>query len=405
VTVPTDTAADRAFRRFFQLAALSAETRTRTTMTDTEAASLARQREGSSATDTTEALVERLFAATIATLEIASVHLGGRLGFYRALADGGDATPGELAGRTGTVERYAREWLEQQAVAGFLSVDDVAAVPGERRYGVPAAHRAVFVDEEDLNHLTPLARLAIGVCGPMEALLEAYRSGGGVPYEDYGADIHEGVAALNRPQFVNLLAGWLAAIPQVDARLCSQPPARVADLACGAAWSSIAIARAYPEVIVDAIDVDQASIEAARANVAAAGLADRVRPALHDASEPGLERSYELVTIFEALHDMNHPVKALRAARGMLTDGGSVVMADERVAERFSAPGDEIERFNYGWSILHCLAVGMLDHDSAGTGAVIRTDTVRAYAIEAGFGRVDVLPIEHDFWRFYRLVP
>jgi SAM-dependent methyltransferase len=353
----------------------------------------------------TDVLVERLFAATIDTLEIASVHLGDRLGFYRTLADGGAARPAELAARTGTVERYVREWLEQQAVAGFLSVDDCDAEPGERRYVLPEAHRPVFVDEEDLNHLTPLARLAIGVCLPMEPLLEAYRGGGGVPYEDYGADIHEGIAALNRPQFVNLLADWLAAIPEVDARLRATPAARVADLACGSAWSSIAIARAYPEVMVDAVDVDVPSIEAARANVAAAGLEDRVRPVVHDASEPGLDGRYDLVTIFEALHDMNRPVEALRTARQMLADGGSVVIADERVADRFAAPGDEIERFNYGWSILHCLTVGLLDDDSAGTGAVIRADTVRAYAAEAGFDRLDVLPIEHDFWRFYRLVP
>jgi SAM-dependent methyltransferase len=353
----------------------------------------------------TDALVERLFGATIDTLEIASVHVGGRLGFYRALADGGDATPAELAARTATAERYVREWLEQQAVAGFLSVDDPKAEPDERRYGLPAAHRPVFADEEDLNYLTPLATLAIGVFGPIEALLEAYRTGGGVPYEAYGADTREGIGALNRPQFVNLVADWLAAVPEVDARLRAQPPARVADLACGTAWSSIAIARAYPEVTVDAIDEDAGSIETAHRNVTAAGLADRVRPTVHDASDPELTGRYDLITIFEALHDMNHPVEALRTARSMLTEGGSVVIADERVAERFTAPGDELERFNYGWSVLHCLAVGSLDEHSAGTGTVIRPDTVRAYATEAGFGRVEVLPIEHDFWRFYRLTP
>ena len=348
-------------------------------------------------------LVERLFTAAIGTLELGSIHVGGRLGFYRALADGGDATPAELAARTGTAERYVREWLEQQAVAGFLSVDDPDAAPGDRRYGMPDAHRPVFLDEEDLNHLTPLASLAIGVLRPMDVLLDAYRTGGGVPYEAYGADTREGIGAINRPMFVNLLAGWLGSIPEVDARLRAQPPARVADLACGTAWSSIAIARAYPDVTVDAIDEDSASIETAHANVAAAGLSDRVRPAVQDASDPELSGRYDLVTIFEALHDMNHPVEALRAARAMLAEGGSVVIADERVAERFSPPGDEIERLNYGFSVLHCLAVGMIDDDSAGTGTVMRPDTVRAYAAEAGFDRVDVLPIEHDFWRFYRL--
>lgn len=349
----------------------------------------------------TETLVERLFGAAIDTLELASVHIGGRLGFYRALADGGDATPSELAARTGTAERYVREWLEQQAVAGFLTTEHPDAERGERRYVLPAAHRPVLVDEEDLNYLTPLASLALGVCGPMATLLQAYRSGAGVPYEAY--DVHEAIGALNRPQFVHQLAGWFASVAEVDARLRAEPPARVADLACGTALSSIAIARAYPQVSVDAIDVDADSIASARQNVAAADLTERVRPIVHDASDPELPGRYDLVTLFEALHDMNHPVEALRAARASLTEGGSVVIADERVAERFTAPGDELERFNYGWSVLHCLAVGLLDSDSAGTGTVMRPDTLRRYAHEAGFTRVDVLPIEHDFWRFYRL--
>jgi SAM-dependent methyltransferase len=349
----------------------------------------------------TDALVERLFGAAVDTLEIASVHIGARLGLYRALADRRDATPGELAAHTGTAERYLREWLEQQAVAGLLSVDDPSAEASERRYRLPEAHRPVLVDEEDLNYLAPLASLAVGVCGPMDALLTAYRNGDGVPFATY--DIHDAIGEINRPQYVNLVADWLGSIRDVHVRLSARPPARVADLACGTAWSSIAIARAYPEVLVDAIDEDAASIDSARGNVAVAALSDRVRPAVQDASDPRLAGRYDLVTIFEALHDMNHPIEALRAARGLLAEGGSVVIADERVAERFTAPGDEIERLNYGFSVLHCLAVGNLDEDSAGTGTVIRPDTVRAYATEAGFARVDVLPIEHDFWRFYRL--
>ena len=356
-------------------------------------------------TSRTEALVERIFAATLSLLEIAAIHIGDRLGFYRSLDAQGPATPSELAVTTGTVERYVREWLEQQAVAGFLTVADPDADPGDRRYGMPAAHRPIFVEEDDLNYLAPLARLAVGVLGPLEDLLAAYRGGDAVPYEAYGVHVREGVAALNRPQFLNMLADWLGSIPDVDARLRAQPPAHVADVACGSAWSSIAIARAYPHASIDAIDVDLGSIEDARANIDAAGLSDRVRAIVHDASDPQLPGVYELITIFEALHDMNHPVQALQTARASLAPGGSLVIADERVADRFTAPGDEIERFNYGWSVLHCLTVGMLEEDSAGTGAAIRADTVRAYAAAAGFTRVDFLPIEHDFWRFYRLVP
>jgi 2-polyprenyl-3-methyl-5-hydroxy-6-metoxy-1,4-benzoquinol methylase len=352
----------------------------------------------------TDALAERLFTAAIDTMELAAVHVGGKLGLYRALADGGPATPPDLAARTATDERYVREWLEQQAVAGFLDVDDPSARASERRFSLPEAHRAVLVDEENLSYLAGVAQFTIAVLRPLDALIEAYRTGAGVPYEAYGADAVEGIAAANRPQFHHALAGWLRGIPEVDERLRASPPARVADIACGSGWSSIAIARAYPNVTVDALDVDAESIEAARANAEGAGLDDRVRPAVHDASDPDLGGRYDLITIFEALHDMNHPVEALRTARSSLEEGGSVVIADERVADRFTAPGDDVERLNYAFSVLHCLPVANLDEDSAATGTVIRPDTVREYATEAGFRQVDVLPIENDLWRFYRLL-
>jgi SAM-dependent methyltransferase len=391
----TTTTTGRAFDHLVHMAGLSAEARRRT-MTDLAETPV---------TSSTDALAERLFAATVGFLEVASVHLGGRLGLYRALADDGDATAGELAERAGTAERYVREWLEQQAIAGFLTVNDSSRDASERRYRLPDAHRPVLVDEDDLNYLTPLAGIAVDVLRPLEQLLDAYHSGAGVPFEAYGTDLVDAIGAINRPQFVHLVADWLAAVPEIDTRLRATPSARVADIAAGTGRSSIAIATAYPAVAVDAIDVDATSIERASANIAAAGLDGRVMPVLRDASDPDLGGPYDLITIFEALHDMNHPVQALRAARASLADGGSVLVADERVAERFAPHGDEIERLNYGFSILHCLAVGLLDPDSAGTGTVLRPDTVRAYATDAGFSGVEVLPIDHDFWRFYRLIP
>jgi hypothetical protein len=353
----------------------------------------------------TDALVQRLFTAVVGCLEVASVHIGGRLGFYRPLVDEHGMTPGELAARAGAARRYVREWLEQQAIAGFVTVDDADAEPDARRYRMPAAHRAVLVDADDLNYLTPLAGIAVDVIAPVEQLLNAYRTGVGLPFEAYGSDLVDSIAAINRPQFVNLVVDWLRCVPELDARLRATPAARIGDVAAGAAHSSIEIAKAYPMVTVDAIDVDETSVRRAHANIASAGLDGRVRAVLHDASAGLPNGPYDLITIFEALHDMNHPVDALRAARGGLAEGGSVIIADERVAERFAPPGDELERLNYGFSILHCLAVGLMDRDSAGTGTVIRPSTVRDYATGAGFTHVEVLPIEHDFWRFYRLVP
>jgi SAM-dependent methyltransferase len=350
-----------------------------------------------------EALVERAFEALIGSLELASMHLGERLGLYAALDEAGPCTSGELAARAGVDERYAREWLEQQAVAGVLSVDDPAAAAGERRYSVPAEHREPLLDRDSPNYVGAMPQLTVGVFAPIERMVAAFRTGEGVPYAEYGVHAREGIAAFNRPMFVNELAqSWFPAIPEVDARLKAAPAARVADIACGQGWSSVSIARGYPSARVDGFDVDGPSIEAARALAAEQGVEDRVRFFVQDASDPGLEGSYDLVTVFEALHDMARPVEALRTARGLLAEGGSVIVGDEKVAESFAVPGDELERLNYGFSVLHCLAVGREDEHSAATGTVMRAHTVDEYARAAGFARVEVLPIEHDFWRFYR---
>jgi SAM-dependent methyltransferase len=333
-----------------------------------------------------------------------TVHLGDRLGYYRALAEEGDSTSADLAAATGTQERLAREWLEQQAVAGILEVDEVEAEAADRRYRIPAGHAEVLVDRESLAHLTPLARLGVSMAQTLPAVEEAFRTGGGVGWEEYGDLGREAQADANRPVFANLLGSeWLPAVPDVHARLQADPPARVADVACGAGWSSIAIARAYPKVTVDGFDLDAASVELANANLAGTEVADRVTFQLRDAGDPALAGSYQLVTVFEALHDMSRPVEVLRVVRGLAAEDGAVIVMDERVADAFTAPGDEVERLMYTYSVLCCLPVGLADTPSAGTGTVMRVDTLRRYAAEAGFADVEVLPIEHETFRFYRL--
>jgi 2-polyprenyl-3-methyl-5-hydroxy-6-metoxy-1,4-benzoquinol methylase len=164
------------------------------------------------------------------------------------------------------------------------------------------------------------------------------------------------------------------------------------------------MARAYPKVVIDGFDSDTASIVLAQHHARAEGLHDRVTFAVRDAADQCLQGAYDVVRIFEALHDMARPVEALRVARTLLRDGGSVLIADERVHERFT-PHNTDERLFYGWSVLFCLPTGMAETPSAGTGAVMRLDTLQRYAAEAGFREVEVLPITHDLWRFYRLYP
>jgi 2-polyprenyl-3-methyl-5-hydroxy-6-metoxy-1,4-benzoquinol methylase len=351
-----------------------------------------------------DAFVGRIFQSGLAGLEMLTVYLGNRLGLYQALAEHGPATSVDLATRTGTSERYIREWLEQQAAADILQVDDAAAAAKERCFRLPTEYAEVLLDETSLNYLAPLASMSYGLGAQLPAVAEAFQHGGGVPWSDYGEEGRSGQAAINRPAFDQLLGQvWLPSIADVHARLQADQPARVADIACGYGWSSVGIARAYPNVRVDGFDSDEPSIAAARAIAEQNGLADRVTFTTHDAADPALAGRYDLVTIFEALHDMAHPVEALRTVRRLVAEGGAVIVMDERVGETFTAPADEVERFMYTCSVLLCLPSGMAEQPSAGTGAVMRPDTVRRYASEAGLREVEILPIEHPFFRFYRL--
>ena len=352
-----------------------------------------------------DALVERFFGSCIGFMEILSIYVGDRLGFYRTLVDDGGATASQLADATGTNERYAREWLEQQAVAGILVVEDADAQPENRRYRLPEGHDEVLLERDSLYYAAPFAQQMVSITRPLPAVLEAFRTGGGVPYPDYGEDMREGIAYGNRPMLVNLMGTeWLPAVPDVHERLQADPPARVADIGCGTGWSSISIARAYPKVRVDGFDLDEDSIAEAKANAEAEGLTDRVTFQVRDAADPELSGRYDLAIAIECIHDMSRPVEALRAMRSMVGNHGAVLVVDERVGEDFTAPSDEIERLMYGFSIVHCLPVGMAEQPSAGTGTVMRPATLRRYGTEAGFSGMEILPIENELWRFYRLV-
>jgi SAM-dependent methyltransferase len=351
-----------------------------------------------------DALVARLSESTLAFLEMLTLYLGDRMGLYRAMADEGPATSSELAARTGTHERYVREWLEQQAACGLLEIDRAADDGSSRRYRLPPSHAEVLVDRESLYNLAARPKSLVAVVRRLPELLEAFRTGSGVSGED--DEGREAQAELGRAAFLRLLGtAWLPAVPDVHARLGAEPPARVADLGCGGGWSSIALALAYPRVHVSGFDVDAPSIALARRNAAENGVADRVTFEPRDAADPSLEGAYDLVMAFEAIHDMPRPVEALEAMRRLAGDAGAVIVADEKVGEVFEAPADPVTRLNYGWSVLSCLASGMVGRAGAGTGAVMRPTTFEGYARRAGFRAVEVLPIAHDSWRFYRLRP
>ncbi len=351
-----------------------------------------------------ETFAARLLQSAAGAFEVFSIYIGDQLGFYEVLAHNGAMSSVAIAAGTGTSERYVREWLEQQPVAGLLDVLNPEASAMERLYELPEGHAPVLADRNDARYLAPLAQILAGVVRPLEALLSAFRMGHGVPYESYGLDLRDGQARMNRLLFLEQLGEeYLPSIPDVHARLQNGRPARVADIGCGGGWSSIGIAKSYPGVVVDGYDLDEASVQLARANAREEGVSDRVQFHVRDAADPSLSGRYDLVAAFECIHDMSRPVEGLETMRRLAKDDGIVIVMDERTSDRFHPPGNDIEWFYYGFSVLHCLPVGMVGENPAGTGTVMRPETFTRYARQAGFARVEILPIENFFFRFYRL--
>jgi len=330
------------------------------------------------------------------------VYVGDRLGLYRALAAAGPTTPGELAASAKVDERSAREWLEQQAASGILEVDDVSAAEGERRYSLPAAHADALVDPESPYAMAALCRSIVALGAGASSVVEAFRTGEGVSWEAYGADMIEAQGDFNRPWLVGSFGSeYLPSIPDVHERLTAG--ARVADVACGVGWAAIAIARAYPNAVVDGFDLDELSIALARANAESADVSDRVTFEARDGADAKNAGAFDLAVVVEAIHDMSRPVEVLSGIRSMLKPDGTLIVADERTEDAFAAPASETERLYYGYSVLTCLPSAMAERPSAATGTVMRRSTFEGYGREAGFASVEVLPLEHDFLRFYRL--
>lgn len=342
-------------------------------------------------------LDERLVEAAIGTLELFSIHLGRRLGLYTALDR--PTTASELSSVTGVDLRYAREWLEQQAVAGFITTDPRIAEWDQRSFWLSEDQAATFVVADNPAHVSPLADMVVGVSSVIDQLADAYLTGAGVPFADYGRWLRDGQAGINRPAFTHdLVDSWVGAVPDVVERL--EGGGRIVDLGCGAGWSTIALAKRFPGAEVVGVDSDRASIADAIDNGAAHGSSARFVAVDAGAQSNG---DADLVVILEALHDMAQPVEVLRAARSNLAPGGALLVADEKVQEAFTAPGDELERMMYGWSVVHCLPAALAEEPSAAIGTVIRPDLVDSLAREAGFTSVERSDIDAGFFNLYVL--
>ncbi len=350
-----------------------------------------------------EQMVDKVLQSVLGGMESVTIAIGDRLGYYRAL-DGKDMTSAELASVTGTSERYTREWLEQQAVCGYLVVVGEGDAR-DRRYALAPGAAEALARPDEITTMAPMGRMVAAAAAQWTRIADGARSGAGLGWLEYGDDMREAQADVNAPPLRRLLPDqWLReGLPEIYRRLDTGEPLKIADVGCGAGWAAIALGSRFPAVTVDAFDVDPPTVDLARANIDAAGLTGRVRAFQTDLAAVVPSADYDLALAVECIHDMAYPVPVLSAMRQMTGPTGAVLIVDEKVADEFTAPGDDVERLMYGYSTLICLPDGMSGNPSGATGTVIRRSTMERYAHEAGFRNVDTLPVEHDMWRFYRL--
>ena len=319
-----------------------------------------------------------------ATLNAALVVLGDKLGYYRVLAAEGATTAAELAERSGTAEPYVREWLNAQAAGGFVTYD-----PGTGRYTLPPEHAVALTVEDSPAFLPGMFQIAVGTVTDSAAVLDAARSGSGVGWHEHNTDVHLGCARFFRPNYhAHLVTEWLPALDGVVAKL--EAGARVADVGCGHGASTILMAQAFPRSTFIGSDYHAESIDAARAHAAEAGVADRVRFEVAPADAFSGD-GYDLVTMFDCLHDMGDPVGAARHVRSALDTDGTWMVVEPMAGDRVEDNLNPVGRAYYGFSALLC------------TPASLSQDVGLALGTQAGPARLRDVTVAGGFTRFARV--
>jgi SAM-dependent methyltransferase len=309
----------------------------------------------------------------------ALVVIGDRLGLYRALADAGPITPAELAARTGTNERYIREWLDAQTSGGYIVAE------GAGRYRLPAEHAIALTDENSPAFVVGGFQLGLASVHSTDRLTEAFRTGQGIAWGEHHADLYPGCERLFGPSYRAFLASaWIPSLDGVEDRL--RAGATVADLGCGFGTSTIVMAQAYPQSTFVGFDPHPASVEAAAKAAADAGVGDRVRFDVATAQDfPG---TYDLVAMCDALHDMGDPTGAAVQARSALADGGTLMVVEPLAGDRIEDNQNPVSAAYYAFSNFLCTPGSRSQAVGAALGAQAGERRLREILASAGFSSV-----------------
>jgi SAM-dependent methyltransferase len=315
-----------------------------------------------------------------ATLNAALVVMGDKLGLYRALAGAGPLSPAELAERTGTAERYVREWLNAQAAGSYLDYD-----PDSGRYTLPPEQAVALTDPDSPAYLPGFFQIALGSVLDSPKITDAVRTGTGFGWHQHVHDVHEGCERFFRPGYnANLIAGWLPALDGVVAKL--ERGALVADVGCGYGASTILMAEAFPNSAFAGSDYHDGSIETARVRALEAGVNERVSfEAAPAAAYSGT--GYDLVTMFDCLHDMGDPAEAARHVRGTLKPDGTWLITEPAAGDRVEENFNPVGRAYYAFSTLLCVPASLSQAVGLALGAQAGEARIRDVVTAAGFTR------------------
>ena len=316
-----------------------------------------------------------------ATMFAALTRVGDKLGLYKALAATDPQTSSELAARTGTAERYVREWLNANAAGGYVTYH-----PESDRYSLSAEQALVLAMVESPALMLGAFELALAAGRIESKLATAFVSGEGVGWHEHEHQLFHGIERFFRSGYAaNLVSSWIPALDGVEAKL--KAGATVADLGCGHGASTILMAQAYPNAHFTGFDYHEASIEAARAHAAEAGVADRVCFEVATAKNyPG--QGYDLVTVFDALHDMGDPVGAAAHVRATLKPDGTWLIVEPYAEDRVEANLHPIGRAYYSGSTLMCTPNALDQEATLVLGAQAGEARLRAVLAEGGFTRI-----------------
>ena len=313
-----------------------------------------------------------------ATLNAGLVVLGDKLGLYAAMADGAPTTAAELADRAGIAEPYAREWLAGQAAGGFVEYAD-------GRYRLPAEHAAALVDEDSPAFVGGLFQIALGTVADTARVAAAARSTTGVGWHEHNDDVRDGCERFFRPGYAaNLVSSWLPAVGVAD-RL--EAGARVADVGCGYGASTILMAQAYPRSRFVGSDYHPESIRIARQRATDAAVTDRVSFEVAGA-DAFSGTGFDLVTTFDALHDLGDPLAAARRVAAALAPDGVWMVVEPMAGDRVEDNLNPIGRAYYGFSTLLCTPASLSQPGAMALGTQAGPERIRRLVGEAGFAHV-----------------